>query len=100
MLEALNADERLLLLQFLCSFAWVDGEVLDAERRFGRRIVQRLELGESDVKEVESWLLAPPDAPDPARIPEAHRRTFVESVRALIFMDGRVDPAEEEQFQK
>lgn len=100
MLDALNAEERLLLLRFLCSFAWVDGEVSDSERRFVRRIFQRFDLPADDVKEVESWLIIPPDAPDPASVPAAHRRAFVEAVRAMIFMDGKVDPAEEAQFQK
>ncbi len=100
MLDALNAEERLLLLRLLCSFAWVDGEVSDAERRFVRRLVSRFDLASDDVKEVESWLLIPPDPIEPTSVPEAHRRAFIESARALIFMDGKLDPAEEEQFEK
>jgi hypothetical protein len=100
MLDALNAAERLLLLQFLCSFAWVDGEVSDAERRFVRRLVERSNLAPDDVKEVESWLLMQPAAPDITSVPARHRRAFVESVRALIFMDGKVDPAEQEAFDR
>ena len=99
MLDQLNPEQRLLLLRFLASFAWVDGEVTDSERRFVRRIAGRFDLAPDDAKEVESWLLIPPAEPDPASIPVEHRRAFVEAVRAMMFMDGKVDPSEEAQFE-
>jgi uncharacterized tellurite resistance protein B-like protein len=100
MLAEMNRDERLLLLRFVCSFAWVDGEVAEAERTFVKRLMQRMSLAADDQKEVHSWLLAPPDPPDPASIPAAHRRAFTDALRAVMFTDGRVDPGEQEHFDR
>jgi hypothetical protein len=97
MLERLNRDERLLLMKFVCAFAWADDEVHEGERRFVRRIMGKLELLPEEVNEVESWLLIPPspDEVDPAMIPAAHRDIFLGAVRAVLFADGDVSPEEE-----
>jgi uncharacterized tellurite resistance protein B-like protein len=102
MFEGLSREDRLLLLKFVCAFAWTDLEVRDPERRFVRRLVERLKLDADDSRQVEEWLsIAPsPQSVDPARVPQAHRRTFVEAVRALIYADGQVDPEEREQLEK
>jgi uncharacterized tellurite resistance protein B-like protein len=100
MLAEMNRDERLLLLRFVCSFAWVDGDVAEAERAFVKRLMQRMDLAAEDQNEVHSWLLAPPDPPDPAAIPAHHRRAFLEAMRAMMFVDGRIDPEEEAHFDR
>jgi uncharacterized tellurite resistance protein B-like protein len=102
MFEELSREDRLLLLKFVCAFAWTDLEVRDAERRFVRRLVERLQLDADDAKQVEEWLsIAPsPQSVDPARVPPAHRRTFIEAVRALIYADGEVEGEEREQFER
>jgi uncharacterized tellurite resistance protein B-like protein len=102
MLDQLSRDDRLLLLKFVCAFAWTDLKVKDSEKAFVHRLVRRLALEEADRAEVERWLhVAPaPSETDPALIPEQHRRDFVEAVRAVIYADGNVDEEEREQFAR
>jgi uncharacterized tellurite resistance protein B-like protein len=102
MFAELSREDRLLLLRFVCAFAWTDLEIRDSERRFVRRLVERLQLVDDDKRLVEEWLsIAPsPQSVDPAQVPQAHRRTFIEAVRALIYADGQVDAEEREQFEK
>jgi uncharacterized tellurite resistance protein B-like protein len=102
MFAELSRDDRLLLLRFVCAFAWTDLEVRESERRFVRRLVQRLELDADDARQVEEWLsIAPsPQSVDPSRVPEAHRRVFIDAVRALIYADGSVDAEEREQLDR
>jgi len=100
-LKKLSRDQRMLLLRFVCGFAWVDGEVQDEERRFVRRIVGKLDLSPDEVKDVEAWMLMPPD--DPVRaseIPAEHARLFLETARALVFIDGTVTPDEQASFDE
>ena len=65
-------------------------------------MVERLELDADDARQVDEWLsIAPsPQSVDPKRVPDAHRRTFIEAVRALIYADGEVDAEEREQLEK
>jgi uncharacterized tellurite resistance protein B-like protein len=102
MLDDLTRDERLLLLKFVCAFAWTDLEVRDGERRFVERLCERLALDQDERAEVETWLhVAPaPGDVDPSRVPAAHRRTFIEAVRAVIYADGDVDTEERLQLEK
>jgi uncharacterized tellurite resistance protein B-like protein len=102
MYESLSRDDRMLLVRFVCAFAWTDLEVTDKERRFVKRLVERLGLDGEDAEEVEEWLhIAPaPGSVDPKKVPTEHRRTFVEAVRAMIYADGSVDDEEREQFEK
>jgi uncharacterized tellurite resistance protein B-like protein len=102
MYESLSRDDRMLLLRFLCAFAWTDLEVTDKERAFVKRLVTRLGLEGEDAHEVEEWLhVAPaPGSVDASKVPAEHRRTFVEAVRAMIYADGNVDPEERAQFEK
>jgi len=102
MLEALSRDERLLLIKFVCAYAWTDLEIHEGERRFVERLVQRLELDANDRAEVEQWLhVAPsPGEVDAALVPAEHRRAFVESVRAVMYADGHVEPEEREQLER
>lgn len=102
MLDRLSKDDRLLLMKFLCAFAWTDLEVSDAERRFVHRMASRLGLGEEDTARVEQWLaVAPsPGDVDPKLVPEAHRRVFVDAVRALVYADGKVDEDERKSLDR
>lgn len=101
MLE-LSRDDRLLLLRFVCAFAWTDLEVRESERRFVRRLVSRLELNAEDTRQVEEWLtIAPsPQSVDPGRVPQAHRRVFIDAARAMVYADSEVDAEEREQLDR
>jgi len=102
MYDQLNRAERLLLLKFVCAFAWTDLEIRPAERKFVKRLIQRLNLDAEERAEVDGWLhIAPaPNSVDPAGIPPQHRRAFIEAIRALIYVDGAVDAEEREQFER
>ena len=102
MLDELSDKDRLLLLEFVCAFAWTDLTVTDGERRFVERLMQRMSLGDQDRQTVEGWLsIAPaPGSLDAQQVPREHRRLFAEAVRALIYSDGEVDAEEREQFEK
>lgn len=102
MFDALSRDERLLLLRFACAFAWTDLQVTERERTFVRRLVAKMELLPDEAAEVEHWLdVAPsPGDVDPKKVPVEHRRAFVETVRALIYADGKVDDEERSQFER
>jgi uncharacterized tellurite resistance protein B-like protein len=102
MFDALTRDERLLLLRFACAFAWTDLEVTERERKFVRRLVEKMELPKDEAAEVEHWLhVAPsPGDVDPKRVPQEHRRAFIETVRALIYADGKVDDEERAEFER
>lgn len=100
MLETLDREDRLRLMKFICSFAWADLEIQDEERDFVHRLVEQLELDEKEKEQVEDWLKLPPTADelDPAEIPKAHRQLFLDTARAMIVADGRIDADEAENF--
>ena len=100
MLYDLDREDRLRLMRFVCSFAWADLEVHDEERGFVRKMMQRLELDEEETKLVEDWLDVPPPAEDldPSEIPASHRQLFLDTARAMIVADGRVDQDEAENL--
>ena len=102
MLEGVSTSDRLLLLKFLCAFAWTDLEVSEKEREFVRRMAERAELGDADARQVEEWLdMAPsPGSVDPKHVPREHRRLFIDAVRALVYSDGKVDPDERANFER
>ncbi len=96
----LDREDRLRLMKFVCSFAWADLEVRDEERSFVQRMMKRLELDEEETKLVEEWLEVPPRAEelDPTEIPRAHRQLFLDTARAMIVADGRVEQGEAENL--
>ena len=100
MLDALDREDRLQLMRFVCSFAWADLEISDREREFIVNMVTRLDLDEEEQKQVNEWLEMPPSADelDPADIPREHRQLFLDAARALILADGDVDDAEAENL--
>lgn len=99
-MQALDREDRLRLMKFICSFAWADLEIQDDERKFIGKLVKELELDEEEQALVEGWLEVPPRAEevDPAEIPPAHRQLFLDTVRAIIVSDGKIDRDEAESF--
>jgi tellurite resistance protein len=96
----LDSKERMVLLQFVCSFAWTDLRVQQEERDLVMRICGRLGLTGAELQQVEQWLQTPPDADDidPTQIPRAHRQLFLQAAEATVKADGRVVPAERDQL--
>jgi hypothetical protein len=90
----------MLLLRFVCSFAWVDLEVRPEEREFVSGLIRRLGLREDERAEVEAWLADPPplDSVDPALVPKEHRMRFVRAVESVIAVDREISAAEQEQL--
>jgi uncharacterized tellurite resistance protein B-like protein len=100
MAASLSRDDRLRLMKFVCTFAWADLEIQDAERRFVSRLIDKLELND-DREHIMAWLESPPPAEDvdPTRVPPEHRALILDSARQLFESDGVVDPKEQEQFE-
>lgn len=100
MLDKLSHDERLRLLEFVCSFAWVDLEVKPEERKFVMRMVEKLGM-QQDKAQIERWLNRPPpsDEVDPTRIPRAHRELFLKAAKDTFKSDKHFDESEQEYFE-
>jgi uncharacterized tellurite resistance protein B-like protein len=96
----LDRSQRLQLMQFVCSFAWADLEVRDAERAFVARMIERLELDDDERAQVRRWLERPPspDEIDPTSIPREHQKAFVDAIEGVIASDGEVAPEERENL--
>ena len=92
----------MLLLRFVCAFAWTDLEIRSGERKFVERLMDRMQLAEGDRREVDGYLhVAPaPEATNPKLVPREHRRIFIDALRALIYADGSVDAEERERFDR
>jgi uncharacterized tellurite resistance protein B-like protein len=99
-MKELDREDRMRLMRFVCSFAWADLEVKDQERKLIKRLVKKLGLDEQELTQVDAWLEVPPRAEelDPADIPRAHRKLFLETVRSVIVADGEVDQDEAENL--
>ena len=99
-LAQLKGRERLNLLKFVCSFAWADLELRSEERRFIKRLVERLELDPDEAERVEDWLDLPPspDSVDPAQIPDKHREVFLTVLDQVIRADGQIAMEEQEHI--
>ncbi len=97
-LNELTREERLLLMSFVCSFAWADDEVKPEERELVARMIHRLELDDDERRQVLEWLESPPAAGsvDPKRVPKAHRMKFLRAVESTV--DGEVSPEERESL--
>lgn len=97
-LEDLDTEARMRLVGFLCSFAWADLEVQDAERTFVLRLLDRLMLDPSEREQAELWLKVPPrpEEVDPNDIPADQRQVFLSTAMQLVSADGQVSPAEME----
>ena len=100
MLDALNKEDRLQLMRFVCSFAWADLEIADAEREFIVKMVVRLKLDDEEQEQVAQWLEVPPPADDldPADVQKEHRQLFLDAAKAMIMSDGNVEDVEAENL--
>lgn len=101
MLNELSKEERVLLLKFVCAFAWADLEIRDLERAFVTRLIERLGLSSDEHQLAAGWLKTgvPPEEVDPNRVPRRHRELFLDCAREVIAADGDVDPAEAENYE-
>ena len=101
MLEELAKEERILLLKFVCAFAWADLEVQDQERVFVQKLIERLGLSEDENAKVAGWLkhgIAPEEV-DPNKVPRRHREIFLKCAHEVIAADGQIDPNEAENYE-
>jgi hypothetical protein len=99
-ISQLPREERLLLLKFVCSFAWADFEVGPGERAFVTKLIQRARLHADEAHLVRGWLESPPDSDeiDPTHIPHEHRQLFVDAVREVLRADHDITPEEREML--
>ena len=88
----------MLLLRFVCSFAWVDLKIRPEERTMSARLVGRMELNEDEKQQVSEWLETPPspESVDPQKVPHAHRVLFLREVESVVSIDREVTPEERE----
>lgn len=100
MLDALDQEDRLRLMRFVCSFAWADLEVRPQERELVAALVDRLDLNEEERAQVAEWLQVPPAADDldPADIPREHRQLFLDVAKTIVMSDGTVEQVEAENL--
>ncbi|HEY4119485.1 MAG TPA: TerB family tellurite resistance protein [Byssovorax sp.] len=91
-MDKLSPKDRLTLMKFVCSFVWADLEVKASERAFVKNLVKKLKLSPDEAKQVKGWLEVPPrpEEVDPQRIPEAHKKLFLDTIRDTIMADGEV----------
>jgi tellurite resistance protein len=101
MLSELTSEERLLLLEFVCAFAWADLEIRDEERDFVHRLVRQLELPPEEAEKVDEWLRVPPkpEDVDPNKVPRRHRELFLAAAHLMISSDGEIAPEEREDYE-
>lgn len=99
-MQAPTSEDRLRLLRFVCSFAWADLDISQAERDYIWQLTERLHLDDAEKAQVERWLQMPPPAEDidPFDIPVDQRQAVLEAAAALIRSDGQVAQAELESF--
>jgi uncharacterized tellurite resistance protein B-like protein len=101
MMEGMNQEERLQLVRFVCSFAWADLEIRDAERAYIQDLIRRLDFDEDEAEEVEALLSHPPnpDDVDPADVPLHHREIFLQHVLEVSRSDGELAEVEREAYE-
>jgi len=101
MLAKLSKEDRLRLMGFACSFAWADLEIRQTERDFIKKLQKKFKLAPDEIAQVEKWLEVPPrpEDVDPANVPAAHRKLFLEAAKGMIAADGEIDPAEAETYE-
>ena len=97
-MKDLDSESRMRLVRFLCSFAWADLDINEAEKRFIRRMLKEIGLDEREQKRAEQWLDVPPlpEEVDPMDIPPEHRQLFLNAILQLVGVDGFVDEKEME----
>lgn len=100
MVTKLSAEDRLRLMKFVCSFVWADLEVRKEERSFVRKLAKKLGFHDDEWKQISGWLEVPPrpEEVDPALVPKAHRKLFLDTVREVIAADHDISPDEREML--
>jgi len=100
-MNELSKEDRLQLMKFVCSFAWADLRIDEAERKMVKKLMRKLKLNADEKKQVDEWLELPPTAEDldPGQIPDAHRALFLSAAREMIEVDGEVAEEELENFE-
>lgn len=100
MYDNLSEDDKILLVAFVCSFAWADLEIAEKEREFVRDLVGRLGLDAEAADKAEGWLDQPPneDEVDPFAIPNEHKRLFLKTVVEMVGADDVLDRMEIESY--
>ncbi|MCK5940477.1 MAG: TerB family tellurite resistance protein [Planctomycetes bacterium] len=88
-------------MKFVCSFAWTDLTVSQAERDMVMRMCGSLKLTESETDQVTKWLELPPPVEEvnPTKVPKEHRQMFLTTLEMIVKADGKVVPAESESLQ-
>ncbi len=97
-MKDLDSASRMRLVRFLCTFAWADLDINEAEKAFIRRMLKEMGLDDREQKRVEKWLAVPPlpEEVDPTDIPAEHRQLFLNAILQLVGADGFVDEKEME----
>ncbi|HJO22746.1 MAG: TerB family tellurite resistance protein [Myxococcota bacterium] len=97
-LKDLDIEERMRLMRFVCSFAWVDLKITREERALCMHLISRLQLDRGEMRQVKKWLKSPPvpDSVDPTDVPRQHRVQFLRSVESMVAVDGEVTEGERE----
>lgn len=92
----LDVQERMQLMRFVCTFAWVDLKVTPEEREMVARLIARLDLDADEMAQVADWLKSPPspDSVDPQDVPHEHRVRFLRAVESMVAVDGEVTDEE------
>lgn len=100
-LAKMDRSERLLLLKFVCSFAWADLRIAEQERKFVHKMIRKLKLDDGEARQVAQWLELPPraDEVDPNQIPREHKREFLVAAREIVSADGDVSEEERENLE-
>lgn len=94
----LSSQERMQLLRFVCSFAWIDLKITPEEQELVAQMITRLELDTDEMNQVTGWLKSPPppDSVDPQDIPHEHRVRFLRAMESVVAVDGEVTEDERE----
>src|SRR5687768_2147209 len=100
MLNTITKDDRMRLMRFVCTFAWADLEVQEAEREFIGRMILALQLDPDEAGRVMEWMEVPPsvDLVDPEDVPKHHKQLFLDAVQAVVERDGTILPSERESL--
>jgi hypothetical protein len=101
MIENCTSEEKLQIMRFICTFAWADLKVVQAERQFIMRFCDTLVLNDDERKEVESWLKHPqhPDDIDPFSLPKHLHEYVLSAAQAISIVDGEFDDKESELLE-
>ena len=88
----LDLPAKLRLLEFVCSFAWTDLKVTDAERALVERTIRGDGFTAKERARVRRWLELPPkpEDVDPTQVPREHRQLFLDAAHQVVEVDGVV----------